>query len=120
MPLIPALGGRGRQICEFEASLVYRVSSRTVRATQKPCLEKNKNKNKQTNKKNVKMRIMGNFHECIKKKSQSTSHGSPSLFIRVMNSLRYFTNTIKFTIHKLFNISLILSSLTGLERWLSG
>jgi hypothetical protein len=56
-------GGRGRQISEFEASLVYRVSSRTARATQrnqpglqsefqdsqgyteKPCLE-----NKQTNK----------------------------------------------------------------------
>jgi hypothetical protein len=28
------LGGRGRQICEFEASLVYKVSSRTARATQ--------------------------------------------------------------------------------------
>jgi hypothetical protein len=26
------LGGRGRQISEFEASLVYRVSSRTARA----------------------------------------------------------------------------------------
>jgi hypothetical protein len=34
------LGGRGRHISEFEASLVYRVSSRTVRATQKPCLKK--------------------------------------------------------------------------------
>jgi hypothetical protein len=30
------LGGRGRQISEFEASLVYKVSSRTtVRATQR-------------------------------------------------------------------------------------
>jgi hypothetical protein len=27
------LGGRGRRISEFEASLVYRVSSRTARAT---------------------------------------------------------------------------------------
>jgi hypothetical protein len=26
------LGGRGRQISEFEASLVYKVSSRTARA----------------------------------------------------------------------------------------
>ena len=26
MPLIPALGGRGRWISEFKASLVYRVS----------------------------------------------------------------------------------------------
>jgi hypothetical protein len=39
------LGGRGRQISEFEASLVYKVSSRTARATEKPCL-KNKTKNK--------------------------------------------------------------------------
>jgi hypothetical protein len=34
------LGGRGRWTSEFEASLVYRVSSRTARATQrKPCLK---------------------------------------------------------------------------------
>jgi hypothetical protein len=40
------LGGRGRQISEFEASLVYRVSSRTARATQKnPVLEKKKKDN---------------------------------------------------------------------------
>jgi hypothetical protein len=37
------LGGRGRQIFEFEASLVYKVSSRTARAIQRnPVLEKNK------------------------------------------------------------------------------
>jgi hypothetical protein len=39
------LGGRGRQISEFEASLVYRVSSRTARATQKNPVSKNNNKN---------------------------------------------------------------------------
>ena len=33
------MGGRGRQISEFKASLVYIVSSRIARATQtKPCL----------------------------------------------------------------------------------
>jgi hypothetical protein len=37
------LGGRGRRISEFEASLVYRVSSRTARATQRnPVLKKKK------------------------------------------------------------------------------
>jgi hypothetical protein len=37
------LGGRGRQISEFEASLVYRVSSRTARAIQRnPVSKKNK------------------------------------------------------------------------------
>ena len=34
-PLIQHLGGRGRQISEFEAILVYRVSSRTARAAQR-------------------------------------------------------------------------------------
>jgi hypothetical protein len=39
------LGGRGRQISEFEASLVYRASSRTARATQRnPVSEKRKEK----------------------------------------------------------------------------
>jgi hypothetical protein len=34
------LGGRGRWISEFEASLVYRVSSRTARATQRNPIDK--------------------------------------------------------------------------------
>ena len=38
----------GRSL-EFEASLIYKASSRTARATEKPCL-KNKQTNKQTNK----------------------------------------------------------------------
>jgi hypothetical protein len=42
------LGGRGRRISEFEASLVYRVSSRTARAIQRNPVSKNKT-NKQTN-----------------------------------------------------------------------
>jgi hypothetical protein len=48
------LGGRGRWISEFEASLVYRVSSRTARATQRnPDLE-NQTKPNQTKKKKKK------------------------------------------------------------------
>jgi hypothetical protein len=45
------LGGRGRQIYEIEASLIYKVSSRTARATQRnpvsdspPPLKKKKKK----------------------------------------------------------------------------
>jgi hypothetical protein len=39
------LGGRGRWISEFETSLVYKVSSRTARATQRnPVLKNQKNK----------------------------------------------------------------------------
>jgi hypothetical protein len=42
------LGGRSRRISEFEASLVYKVSSRTARAIQGNPVSKT---NKQTNKK---------------------------------------------------------------------
>jgi hypothetical protein len=38
------LGGRGRQISEFKAILVYRVSSRTAMATQRNLVSKNKQK----------------------------------------------------------------------------
>jgi hypothetical protein len=39
------LGGRGRWISEFEASLVYKVSSRTARAIQRnPVSKKQKQK----------------------------------------------------------------------------
>jgi hypothetical protein len=41
------LEGRGRWIAEFEASLVYRVSSRTARATQRNPASKKQNKTKQ-------------------------------------------------------------------------
>jgi hypothetical protein len=40
------LGGRGRQISEFKASLVYRVNSRTARATQRNSVLKNQKKKK--------------------------------------------------------------------------
>jgi hypothetical protein len=42
------LGGRAKQISEFEASLVYRVSSRTARAIQ---TEKKKKKKRKKEKK---------------------------------------------------------------------
>jgi hypothetical protein len=52
------LGGRGRRISKFKARLVYRVSSRTARATQRNPVSKKKKKkkskkpqNKQTDKK---------------------------------------------------------------------
>jgi hypothetical protein len=42
------LGSRGRGVSELEASLVYRVSSRTARATQRnPVMKKQKQINKQ-------------------------------------------------------------------------
>jgi hypothetical protein len=46
------VGGRGRWISEFEASLVYKVSSRTARAIQRnPVSKKLKKKKKKKEKK---------------------------------------------------------------------
>jgi hypothetical protein len=50
------LGGRGRQISEFEASLVYRVSSRKKQTNKTPKQQQQqqtKNKPKKQNKKTV-------------------------------------------------------------------
>ena len=52
-------------LCELEASLVYKVSSRTARGqgyTEKPCLKKQKQKtNKQTKKPNEYMKFLGKW-----------------------------------------------------------
>jgi hypothetical protein len=55
------LGGRGRWISEFEASLVYKVSSGTARAIQRNPVSKNqkpKKKKKKTKKKTKKKKII--------------------------------------------------------------
>jgi hypothetical protein len=46
------LGGRGRWISEFEASLVYKVSSRTARTTQRNPVSKKQQQQKKKKKKN--------------------------------------------------------------------
>jgi hypothetical protein len=48
------LAGRGRWISEFEASLVYRVSSRTARAIQRNPVSKNQKKRKKKKRKKEK------------------------------------------------------------------
>jgi hypothetical protein len=50
------LGGRGRWISEFKASLVYRVSSRTARATQRNPISKNQKQQQQQQQKTKKKR----------------------------------------------------------------
>jgi hypothetical protein len=49
MPLIPALERQRQAVCEFEASLVYRVSSKQNKTTppKKPPKHKKQNKTKQ-------------------------------------------------------------------------
>jgi hypothetical protein len=51
------LGGRGRRISEFEASLIYRVSSRTARATQRNPVSKKKTNQTKTNKQKTKQNM---------------------------------------------------------------
>jgi hypothetical protein len=48
------LGGRGRQISEFQASLIYRVSSRTARAIQRNPVSKNQKKKRKKEKRKEK------------------------------------------------------------------
>jgi hypothetical protein len=57
------LGGRGRWISEFEASLVYKMSSRTARATQRNPVSKNQKKKKK--KKERKKSIILISSECL-------------------------------------------------------
>jgi hypothetical protein len=53
------LGGRGRWISEFETSLVYKVSSRTARITQRNPVSKKNKKQKNNNKKKQKQNKEG-------------------------------------------------------------
>jgi hypothetical protein len=45
------LGGRGRQISEIKASLIYRVSSRTARAKRETLSQQNQKRRKKKGKK---------------------------------------------------------------------
>jgi hypothetical protein len=51
------LGGRGRWISEFEASLVYRMSSRTARAIQRNPVLKKKRKEKKRKEKRIDLQV---------------------------------------------------------------
>jgi hypothetical protein len=54
MPLIPALKRkRQKDLCEFEAILVYIVSFRTVRASQRNAVSKKKKKRKEKEKRGL-------------------------------------------------------------------
>jgi hypothetical protein len=86
--LIPALGRQRQWISEFEASLVYRVSSRTARATQRNPVSKNqKEKDKDRKKERKKERERERERERKKDLSRRFFHtgeqgrlwGAPSL-----------------------------------------
>jgi hypothetical protein len=69
--VIPAFEGRGRQISEFEASLVYKVSSRTARAIQRsPASKKRKEKKRKEKKRKEKKRKEKKRREEKRKENQ--------------------------------------------------
>jgi hypothetical protein len=67
------LGGRGRRISEFKASLVYRGSSRTARATQRNPVSKNQKRKK---------------HRPALVSSEHFNEVPNSIVLRVLKSLR--------------------------------
>jgi hypothetical protein len=77
------LEGRGRQISEFEASLVYRVSSRTARTTQRNPVSENKTKQNKKSECHLDMpsghsrTVVLNFVNALTLQDSSCSDNSP-------------------------------------------
>jgi hypothetical protein len=74
------LGGRGRWISEFEASLVYRVSTRTARRYRETLSRKKRKEKKKKKKK--RMWKKGNHHSLL----VGLQTGPPTMKINVKNS----------------------------------
>jgi hypothetical protein len=70
------LGDRGRQNSEFEASLVYRVSSRTARAIQRNPVSKKRETDKKKKKKRKKKSKEKQHSPKVHPKSTASSYGS--------------------------------------------
>jgi hypothetical protein len=89
------LGGRGRWISEFEANLVYRVSSRTAMVIQRnPVSKKTKNKNKNKNK----TKQNKNKNHKTKQMQALKADSIPSLYY-----LRDLLGSIKSEVHSVFS-----------------
>jgi hypothetical protein len=74
------VGGRGRWISEFEASLVYKVSSRTARSTQRNLVSKNqKRKKKKKKKKEIRINVEESIYSvCLSFWSSALLHSEMS------------------------------------------
>lgn len=68
-------GGRGREISEFQVSLVYRMSSRTTRATQKNHVSKTQTRETETEK------------EAERQRQRETEQRQRGYFLTLSNSL---------------------------------
>jgi hypothetical protein len=98
------LGSRGRQISEFEASLIYKVSSRIARKgyTEKPCLKKTNQPtnqptnqtNKQTNKITKKNKRKENYWLISQDKMITLTQKTENQFVGIlkMNMIIFWRN----------------------------
>ena len=57
--------GRGRHILDFEDSLVYRVNSRTARATQRNPVSKNQKQKENGREEKEKKPVLGSSHNTV-------------------------------------------------------
>jgi hypothetical protein len=73
------LGDRGRRISEFKASLVYIVSSRIARATQRNPVSKRQKKKKNTHKRSTKPGELSSIH-----RKHIKEEGESQLYIAVL------------------------------------
>jgi hypothetical protein len=94
MPLIPALGGRGRWISEFETRLVYKVSSMTARAIQRNPVSKNQKKKKKTKKKKKKKKTKNQKPKKTKNKKQKTKQNKKNQRCKIAATPRIYLITM--------------------------
>jgi hypothetical protein len=94
------LGGRGRWISEFQASLVYRVSSRAARAIQRNPVSKKQNKTKQKPNKQTKKELVlweGKQNDRLLVQLSKREREMTQIK-RIRNEKGNITNTKKFTL----------------------
>lgn len=73
-PLVPVLGRqRQEDLCDLEASLVYRVSARTARAKDKLSQNQKKKRNKETKGKKIAWHVEYSFNPCTQEAKVSRS-----------------------------------------------
>ena len=96
------MGERGRQISELGASLVYRVSSRTARATQRNPVSKKKSIKVLTERRKSKDTVLKkNMEECeIEKKKLKTWQ---LILIQMLNRQIWLDNILRQTLQAMCN-----------------
>jgi hypothetical protein len=99
------LGGRGRWISEFEASLVYRVSSRTARATQRTPVSKTNKQTKQKEQNKTKKLLVCALSSFFLEALRARNFPVSTAFI-VFHNFGYVVPSFSLNCKKVFNFFL--------------